>query len=111
MAADLRKGRTDLIRVNTDLEARRKYMETVPENVAAGEYFDDAKGKVTTINNSAVRLLGIVEKEPLGRPLLDVLPWVSGAAVGIDPGTLLALPKQALSSEKSPFPSRKRQYR
>ncbi len=82
MAADLRKGRTDLIRVNTDLEARRKYMETVLENVAAGVLSTDAKGKVTTINNSAVRLLGIVEKEPLGRPLLDVLPVVSGAVVG-----------------------------
>ena len=82
MTADLRKGRTELMRVNTDLESRRKYMETVLKNVAAGVLSVDAEGKVTTINNSAVRLLGIIEREPLGRPLLEVLPPVSGAAVG-----------------------------
>ncbi len=81
MTADLRKGRTELMRVNTDLESRRKYMETVLKNVAAGVLSVDADGKVTTINNSAVRLLGIIQREPLGRPLLEVLPPVSGAAV------------------------------
>jgi two-component system nitrogen regulation sensor histidine kinase NtrY len=81
MTADLRKGRTELMRVNTDLESRRKYMETVLKNVAAGVLSVDAEGKVTTINNSAVRLLGIIEREPLGRPLLELLPPISGAAV------------------------------
>jgi two-component system nitrogen regulation sensor histidine kinase NtrY len=81
MTADLRKGRAELMRVNTDLESRRKYMETVLKNVAAGVLSVDAEGKVTTINSSAVRLLGIIETQPLGRQLLELLPAVSGAAV------------------------------
>lgn len=82
MAGDLRKGRDDLIRVNLDLENRRKYMETVLRNVAAGVLALDADRNVSTTNHSAKRLLGLEEgDEILGKPLLDVLPKASAESV------------------------------
>ena len=81
MAMDLRKGREELLRVNIDLESRRRYMETVLENIAAGVLALDPRGNVTTVNDSAIRLLGIDEHSPLGKPLLEVLPEVSGTAI------------------------------
>jgi two-component system nitrogen regulation sensor histidine kinase NtrY len=81
MAADLRKGRNELVRVNTDLENRRKYMETVLTNVAAGVLSLDAELAVTTMNNSARKLLGIKANGLLKKPMIEVLPDVSYAAV------------------------------
>ena len=81
MTEDLRKGRDELLRVNLDLESRRKYMETVLTNVAAGVLALDWEGRVTTMNESAKRLLGITDRNLLGRPILDVLPETSCGAV------------------------------
>ncbi len=81
MTADLRKGRDELLRVNLDLESRRKYMETVLTNVAAGVLALDGEGRVTTINDSARRLLGITGTDLLGKPLLEILPETSCGAV------------------------------
>ena len=81
MAADLRKGREELLRVNIDLESRRRYMETVLKNVASGVLALDAEGTVTMINDSAVRLLGIWKEDPIGMHLLEVLPETSAAPV------------------------------
>ncbi len=81
MAADLRMGRNELVRVNTDLENRRKYMETVLRNVAAGVLSIDANRAVTTMNKSARSLLGIEEGDFLGKPMSAVLPEVSYSAL------------------------------
>lgn len=81
MAADLRAGRNELVRVNTDLENRRKYMETVLRNVAAGVLSLDANRAVTTMNKSARSLLGITAENILGRPMSEVLPEVSLSAL------------------------------
>jgi len=81
MAADLRTGRDELVRVNIDLDSRRKYMETVLKNVAAGVLALDPQRKITTINSPARRLLGIREEDIIGKPLMDVLPNVSASAM------------------------------
>jgi two-component system nitrogen regulation sensor histidine kinase NtrY len=81
MTADLRIARDELIRVNIDLENRRKYMETVLKNVAAGVLSLDSEGTLITLNDSARRLLGIIEENPLGKPFVDVLPEASSAVV------------------------------
>jgi len=81
MTSDLSRSRDELVRVNMDLESRRKYMETVLKNIAAGVLALDPQKCVTAINNSARRLLRITEEEPLSKPVLDVLPEVSGQAV------------------------------
>jgi two-component system nitrogen regulation sensor histidine kinase NtrY len=82
MTGDLRATRDELLRVNIDLDGRRKYMETVLKNVAAGVLAVNSEGTVTAVNNSAVRLLGIEVGEILDRPLMDVLPDVSASAAG-----------------------------
>jgi len=81
MTADLRTGRDELVRVNIDLDSRRKYMETVLKNVAAGVLALDPERKITTINTPARRLLGIKEEDIIGKPLMEVLPDVSAAAM------------------------------
>ena len=81
MTADLRKGRDELVRVNIDLESRRKYMEAVLKNIAAGVISLDSDGKVTTANDSGLSLLGITEKNILGSPLIELLPEASAGPI------------------------------
>ena len=73
MASDLREGRDELLRVNADLENRRKYIQTVLKNVAAGVIAIDADQKVTAFNESSLRLLGVAGELRLGRPLFHQL--------------------------------------
>jgi two-component system nitrogen regulation sensor histidine kinase NtrY len=82
MTEDLRASRDELVRVNLDLESRRKYMETVLKNVAAGVLALDPDETVTAANSSARKLLGITQAEVLGKSLGDVLPEASASAIG-----------------------------
>jgi two-component system nitrogen regulation sensor histidine kinase NtrY len=56
-----------------ELEQRKKYMEIILKNVAAGVISMDEKGMVTTINTSAEQILGIQGEEVLGKRLSEVL--------------------------------------
>ncbi len=80
MAADLRakqhalnSSNQELTRINHEIEARRRYMEIVLRNVAAGVISVDQAGIVTTINKSAERLLHIDTATVLGQHFRDVL--------------------------------------
>lgn len=80
MAADLQAKRQalndsnlELTRINQEIEARRRYMETVLRNVAAGVISVDREGLVTTINKSAERLLNIDGSKVMDRHFRDVL--------------------------------------
>ncbi len=80
MAADLRakqralnSNNEELTRINHEIEARRRYMEIVLRNVAAGVISVDQAGMVTTINKSAERLLHIDTTQVLGRHFREVL--------------------------------------
>ena len=53
-----------------ELEQRKKYMEIILKNVAAGVISIDEKGMVTTINTSAEQMLGIRGEEVIGKRLL-----------------------------------------
>ncbi|MBI5524280.1 MAG: HAMP domain-containing protein [Desulfarculus sp.] len=73
MTADLKtsKARLDeaqeeMRRTNLELEQRRRYMEIVLKNVAAGVVAVDAGGHVTTFNPSAERLLKVQAPTVLG---------------------------------------------
>jgi two-component system, NtrC family, nitrogen regulation sensor histidine kinase NtrY len=77
MTADLSKSRDELMRMNIDLESRRKYMETVLKNIAAGVVALDPQGLMITINDSARRLLRIPRKDPLSSTFGAVLPEAS----------------------------------
>ena len=83
----LEESRRDLERQNLEVEARRRYIETILERVATGVISLDAEGRISTVNGAAARILrldGTVEAQPaaelFGRadlqpllPLLDVL--------------------------------------
>jgi two-component system nitrogen regulation sensor histidine kinase NtrY len=66
MIRDLRDARGGLERSATELERRRRYMEIVLGTVGAGVVSVDAEGRISTINPSAQRYLGI----PAGTGLL-----------------------------------------
>ncbi len=68
MAAELRASqetielsREDLQRTNSEVEARRRYIETILERVATGVISLDAYGAIQTVNGAASRLLGLDE--------------------------------------------------
>ena len=66
MTRDLRNARTDIERSSTELDRRRRYMEIVLGNIGAGVVSVDAEQRISTINPSAQRYLGI----PAGSGLL-----------------------------------------
>jgi two-component system, NtrC family, nitrogen regulation sensor histidine kinase NtrY len=62
LAASQRKldrSRLDLERKNTEVDERRRYIETVLERIATGVVSIGADRRIETINSAAVRLLGI----------------------------------------------------
>jgi len=80
MTGDLKATKTGieeanrgLKKTNTELEQRRRYMEIVLSNVAAGVISIDKFGNVTTINRIAEELLGLVPGMVLGKNYKDML--------------------------------------
>ncbi len=78
MAAELRtsrekveQSRRDLEQKNLEVDARRRYIETILERVATGVMSLDAEGRLSTINGAAERLLGL-DLDSIGRPAADV---------------------------------------
>jgi two-component system, NtrC family, nitrogen regulation sensor histidine kinase NtrY len=63
----LEKANEELKGNNQELEARRSYMETVLENVAAGVLSLDKHGRVSTMNRSAQMMLGVDAGAARGR--------------------------------------------
>jgi two-component system nitrogen regulation sensor histidine kinase NtrY len=79
MAAELRtsrerleQSRRDLEVKNIEVDARRRYIETILERVATGVISLDAQGNIATVNGAAERLLGL-GPSAVGRPALDLL--------------------------------------
>ena len=68
----------DLKKFNTELEERRRHMETVLGNIRAGVVSVAPNGTITTWNAAAERLLGIPARRVRGRPATEVL---AGAAL------------------------------
>jgi two-component system nitrogen regulation sensor histidine kinase NtrY len=74
MTEDLSEGRQKLDRAynalqstNIELEDRRRYMEIVLKNIAAGVVSADADGKITTMNNSAELIFGVRAEQARGK--------------------------------------------
>ena len=63
----------DLQVSRTELEQRKKYMEIVLKNVAAGVISIDEKGMITTINTSAEQMLGVQAGVVLSKPFTEAL--------------------------------------
>ena len=68
---DLERSTRGLQRQHQEVEARRRYIETILERIATGVVSLDAGGQVTTINSAAARLLGL-EDATSGRPVAEL---------------------------------------
>ncbi|BEH11186.1 MULTISPECIES: sensor histidine kinase [Geobacter] len=69
----LKNANDELSRSNQELEQRRRHMEIVLRNVAAGVIAVDRGGTITTINPSAARLLQIDTPRAVGHNFREVL--------------------------------------
>ncbi|SPF32045.1 PAS/PAC sensor signal transduction histidine kinase [Syntrophobacter sp. SbD1] len=80
MIEDLSEGRKKLDRAynelqstNIELEDRRRYMEVVLKNIAAGVVSVDARGKITTMNKSAEVIFGLKAEGAKGKHYTEFL--------------------------------------
>jgi len=84
MAAEVRTSQEKLERAHSEVDARRRYIETILERVTTGVISLDAAERISTVNGAAERLLGldaasiglqaedVIHREDL-RPLLPLL--------------------------------------
>ncbi len=63
----LEEAYVDLQDKHTELEDRRRYIETVLEAITTGVVSLDALGRVTTLNRAAARMFGVAEAAAIGR--------------------------------------------
>lgn len=74
MTSELRTQRNDIIHARDQIDSRRRFTEAVLAGVGAGVIGLDADERVTILNRSAERLMGLTEAEALGRKLAEVVP-------------------------------------
>jgi len=79
MAAEVRTSQEKLEqsheileKAHTEVDARRRYIETILERVATGVISLDAAERISTVNGAAERLLGL-DHTSIGRPVAEVL--------------------------------------
>ncbi|MEN8256654.1 MAG: ATP-binding protein [Thermodesulfobacteriota bacterium] len=73
MTRDLLVGKRSLEQFNLELENRRRYTETILQNVPAGVVSLDSKGRITSINTFAESLLNIDPERLLGHDYKNAL--------------------------------------
>ncbi|MBM4288939.1 MAG: HAMP domain-containing protein [Deltaproteobacteria bacterium] len=85
MTQDLQQSRSqldsanrELSQKNEELEARRRYMEIILKNVAAGVISVDARDRVTTMNHSVEMIFGVEAREALGQDIRHLFPGADG---------------------------------
>jgi two-component system nitrogen regulation sensor histidine kinase NtrY len=85
MTQDLQQSRSQLdlanlqlSQKNEELEARRRDMEIILKNVAAGVISVDAKDRMTTMNHSAEMIFGVDAREVLGQNVRLLFPRSDG---------------------------------
>jgi two-component system nitrogen regulation sensor histidine kinase NtrY len=69
--AKLEQSRQALEQKNLEVDARRRYIETILERVVTGVISLDATGRISTVNGAAERLLGL-GPAAIGCPVQDV---------------------------------------
>lgn len=73
MTRDLKKSKNSLEEANVHLERRRKYMETVLQNVSAGIISVDHTGLITTVNRAAEMMFDIKAETVLFHNYRDLM--------------------------------------
>ncbi|NOR14677.1 MAG: PAS domain-containing protein [Candidatus Aminicenantes bacterium] len=73
MISDLKSSQLHIAQKTSELEARKQYIETIQSNITTGIITLDADNNITTINPSARNMLGLHEKDLVGKNYQDVL--------------------------------------
>ena len=73
MIFDLKTGQASIAQKTFELEGRKRYIETVLDNINTGVLALDAKGAITTMNPSAREMLGLADKDIVGKSARDIL--------------------------------------
>ena len=74
MTRQLKSQREELLAAYHKLDERRRFTEAVLKGASAGVLGLDRHGRITLANRSAQELLGLREKDLVGRTLSEVLP-------------------------------------
>ncbi len=68
----LEEANRELLRTNHSLEERRRYIETVLQNIATGVLTVDQSGVIRTANQAALKMLQVTWEDLIGRPIREV---------------------------------------
>jgi two-component system nitrogen regulation sensor histidine kinase NtrY len=89
----------DLKAINSELDARRRYVETMLANIGGGVVSVDRSGIVTTMNKGAEAMLGLPARAALGRPYVEAFPGESCTPLTGLLGELLEEPEITVRTE------------
>ncbi len=112
MIFDLKTSQMSIAQKTSELESRKRYIETILDNITTGVITLDGKGAITTMNPSAREMLAIAEKDVIGKAYRDVLGSAQYAEIlrNIDWGMKnrykLADKEISIISERADDPSR-----
>jgi two-component system, NtrC family, nitrogen regulation sensor histidine kinase NtrY len=73
MISDLKESQGNVVLKTSELESRKRYIETILNNINTGVIALDAKGTVTTINPSARDMLSLSATDLIGRDIREIL--------------------------------------
>ncbi len=73
MIFDLKTGQASIAQKTFELEGRKRYIETILDNISTGVLALDAKGAITTMNPSAREMLALADKDVFGKSSRDIL--------------------------------------
>lgn len=59
MASELEQSRAEVQRTSREIEGRGRYIETILKRIATGVLSLDSRGRISTMNSAAARLLGL----------------------------------------------------
>jgi two-component system nitrogen regulation sensor histidine kinase NtrY len=69
---DVENARLELVATNHELESRRRHMEIILQNIAAGVLVVDRYDMITNLNPAAAKILAIDEKRAVGKGIQEV---------------------------------------
>ena len=73
MIFDLKTSQMSIAQKTSELESRKRYIETILDNITTGVIALDDKGAITTMNPSAREMLAIAEKDVIGKGYRNIL--------------------------------------
>jgi len=73
MISDLNESRHNIAQKTAELEGRKQYIETILNNITTGVITLDAQGILTTINPTARDMLGLKQRNLIGKNYKEVL--------------------------------------